>query len=207
VPGSAHQYSNFGYVLLQQLVEDVGGKPFARFMSEDLFAPLGMAASTFDQSLPNRHPAGAASPHSPDGRAHAQTLHPSALGQGGLWTTPSDLCLLAIELMRAQRGEDPRLLDPAGIRAALSVEREIDPARNMSFSRQGLGFFLLPTAGGFAFCHPGFNAPGATCLFLGFPETGQGVAIMANGARGLELSLEVLSALAVEYAWPVILAD
>jgi len=47
LPGSQWQYSNIGYVVIQQLLEDVLGKPFAAIARERVFAPLAMASSTF----------------------------------------------------------------------------------------------------------------------------------------------------------------
>ena len=41
-PGTEYVYSNSGYMLLAKVVERAGGKPFAAWMSENLFAPLGM---------------------------------------------------------------------------------------------------------------------------------------------------------------------
>jgi CubicO group peptidase (beta-lactamase class C family) len=200
VPGSGHQYSNFGYIVLQQLLEDVTGRPFAQAMRELVFEPLGMASSTFDHDTAMRE--GIPKPHGGDGAPLESSPHPSALAQGGLWTTPTDLALLAVEIMENHRGGGTGLLSREVAELALAPEVEIDPLQSLGFTGQGLGVFLLSTDRGPGFCHPGFNEPGATCMFLGFPQTGQGAVIMTNGARGLELSFEILSSIAAEYSWP-----
>ncbi|WDQ15437.1 serine hydrolase domain-containing protein [Rhodopirellula sp. P2] len=41
-PGDAMEYSNTNYVLLAGVIESVSGKSFEKFMSEELFQPLGM---------------------------------------------------------------------------------------------------------------------------------------------------------------------
>lgn len=41
LPGSVHKYSNFGYILLSEIIEKVSGKPYEQFMKEDVFAPAG----------------------------------------------------------------------------------------------------------------------------------------------------------------------
>ncbi|MEP3389018.1 MAG: serine hydrolase domain-containing protein [Reichenbachiella sp.] len=41
-PGDKFQYSNLGYSLLAAIVEKVSGKPFDRFLSEEIFKPLSM---------------------------------------------------------------------------------------------------------------------------------------------------------------------
>lgn len=40
-PGTVHKYSNFGYMLLSDIIEKVSGKPYEQFMKEDVFAPAG----------------------------------------------------------------------------------------------------------------------------------------------------------------------
>ncbi|MEL6675800.1 MAG: serine hydrolase domain-containing protein [Bacteroidota bacterium] len=42
-PGRGFNYCNTNYVILAQLVEEVSGLPFDRFMKERMFQPLGMA--------------------------------------------------------------------------------------------------------------------------------------------------------------------
>ena len=46
-PASAYAYSGGGYVLAQLLMEDVTGRSLAELAQEFIFAPLGMANSTF----------------------------------------------------------------------------------------------------------------------------------------------------------------
>ena len=41
LPGSVHKYSNFGFILLSEIIEKVSGKPYEQFMKEDVFAPAG----------------------------------------------------------------------------------------------------------------------------------------------------------------------
>jgi len=41
-PGSTNVYSGGGYVLLQMIIEDVTGEPFATFMHREVTAPLGL---------------------------------------------------------------------------------------------------------------------------------------------------------------------
>jgi CubicO group peptidase (beta-lactamase class C family) len=47
---NAWGYSNSGYVLLQNLVENVTGEDFTSYTLEHLFGPMGMARSTFDDA-------------------------------------------------------------------------------------------------------------------------------------------------------------
>src|SRR5690606_9302269 len=47
-PGSAWSYSGGGYALLQLLIEEISGEPFADYMKRVVFDPLGMSHATFD---------------------------------------------------------------------------------------------------------------------------------------------------------------
>lgn len=56
-PGSRFEYSNSGYVLLGQLIEQASGETYAEFVSKNIFAPLGMQDSGYDWNaaiLPHR---------------------------------------------------------------------------------------------------------------------------------------------------------
>ena len=47
VPGTKWQYSNIGYVVIQEILEDALGKPFFQIARETVFKPLGMKNSSF----------------------------------------------------------------------------------------------------------------------------------------------------------------
>lgn len=56
-PGSRFEYSNSGYVLLGQLIEQLSGESYGEFVSKNIFAPLGMQGSGYDWNatiLPRR---------------------------------------------------------------------------------------------------------------------------------------------------------
>lgn len=47
-PGERPLYSNLGYGILDHVIERVSGKPYADFMREEVFLPLGMTRSSID---------------------------------------------------------------------------------------------------------------------------------------------------------------
>lgn len=51
-PGSIHSYSNFSFALIGLLVEDAADMPFAQYVNGNIFQPLGMDHSSFEQPLP-----------------------------------------------------------------------------------------------------------------------------------------------------------
>jgi CubicO group peptidase (beta-lactamase class C family) len=83
VPGTRHAYSNAGYVCLALVVERACGEPLPAFARRHIFVPLGMADTIF-WSGPEPVPAQAA----PLARIHPAPL---SLGDGGMWSTATDL--------------------------------------------------------------------------------------------------------------------
>lgn len=45
-PGTAYEYSNYGFAILGRVVSNVSGMPYARYVNEHLLQPLGMTSST-----------------------------------------------------------------------------------------------------------------------------------------------------------------
>lgn len=199
-PGKKHDYSNFGYLIIQKLLEDVSGKPFPDIMKETVLEPLEMTNSTFtypSEELLKR----IAVPHDKKGEARESGLHPTALAQGGLLTTPIDLGKYVVELMNAYRGRPSRVLSPSMVRKMLTPEVKLNPREFMGFTGQGPGMFLVERENNVFFTHPGANELGATCNVIGCAETGQGAAVMTNGINGSLLSLEALFSVTKEYNW------
>jgi serine beta-lactamase-like protein LACTB len=50
VPGEEFLYTSVGYILLSALIESVSETPYIEFMSRQVFGPLGMASTEFDNS-------------------------------------------------------------------------------------------------------------------------------------------------------------
>jgi CubicO group peptidase (beta-lactamase class C family) len=79
-----------------------------------VLAPLGMTRSTFAQTLPPAWRDAAATAHRGDGSAVPGRwhVHPEAAA-AGLWTTPTDLARLVVEVQQAQAGRSDKLLSRA----------------------------------------------------------------------------------------------
>jgi len=184
VPGTEIRYSNMGYVIVQKAIEDVAGQPFARYAQDLLLNPIQMTSSTFQQpldpSLENR----AAFPHDENGQPGERFYNPGALGQGGLWTTPSDLGLFAIEVMKAANGE------PTSALSSETVKRMLTPGHRTLDGGKfwGLGLLVLGNRGFFqAGSDPGFRS-----LMAAFPGMGKAIVVMVNGDGGELLQLRLL---------------
>jgi len=187
LPGSRHRYSGGGYEVMQQLVEDVTGKPFPAVARELVLGPLGMSRSTYEQPLPPRYAAGAATAHRGNGEAIAGKWHTyPEMAAAGLWTTPSDLARVILEIQK-----------PGKVLNAETVDRMLTGV----IGDYGLGFSVGRKDGTRSFAHGGANA-GFRCGLWGYRDTGNGAVVMTNGDRGGELASEVLRSIAAEYGWP-----
>lgn len=53
-PGDKYEYGGSGYVLLALIIEKVSGKPYPRFLRENIFRPLGMNSTlVYDETRPS----------------------------------------------------------------------------------------------------------------------------------------------------------
>lgn len=198
-PGAAWLYSGGGTSIAQLAVEDVTGGPLAEFMQSTILRDAGMTQSSYAQPLPQAIARAAAHAHDGEGRPIAGGWHiyPEQAA-AGLWTNPTDLARFALWVMAGT--EDPRAPGPQRTVAAFLLEPQagLAPRGNQAM---GLGFFLDGDGRSFRFSHGGSNE-GFRAFLIGFPQAGQGAAIMVNGDAGYPLIQELLRAVALEYGWP-----
>jgi len=189
VPGTRWRYSGGGYTVMQQLVADVAKKPFAEVAKQLVLDPAGMKHSTYEQPLPVRLAAQAATAHRAGqpikGRFHT---YPE-MAAAGLWTTPADLALLAVELQKALAGRSNKIISKE--MAAQMMSRQ--------FGGWGLGPGVEVINGVVKFSHGGVDE-GFEAFWVGYGD-GRGAAVMTNGDRGSALANEVLRSVAREYGW------
>ena len=192
-PGSIYRYSGGGYTVMQHLLSEVTGRDFPALLQELVLGPAGMEHSSYLQPLPPEREVHAASGHLRDGsRVEGEWHIYPEMAAAGLWTTPTDLARLAVEVQKSYRGESNRILSQEMTRQMLSP---------MEPGGHGLGFSLSrPGEGDARFGHGGSNN-GFKCQLQAFVEGGRGAAIMTNGDMVSALAQEVLYAIAAEYEW------
>jgi CubicO group peptidase (beta-lactamase class C family) len=198
VPGNVWRYSNIGYVLIQLLLEDALGRPFVEIAEETIFKPTGMKSSTFMYPLSAEQRQREAMPHNKNGELCEPAMHGSALAQGGLITTPTDLAKFTLELMQAYQGKSRGIFSQGMARQLFNSEREID-FYGLPMA-MGLGAFLRGKDH-FTFSHTGYNYPGSGSWLEACPNEGKGVTVMVNGENAVLLELEILAAVFKEYEW------
>lgn len=188
-PGSAYRYSGGGTTILQLVVEDVTGRAFEDYMAEAVLEPIGMTRSTFAQPLPEDRWDDAATAYRASGAEVEEKWHVyPEKAAAGLWTTPTDLARLAIEVQRSLTGESNWVLS-----RAMTV-RMLTPVRD----GYGLGFGTEDSPTG-RFGHGGANE-GYRASLTAFRD-GRGIAVMTNSDAGGPLAQEIMYAIGKEYGW------
>ncbi|MCH7904902.1 MAG: serine hydrolase [Armatimonadetes bacterium] len=93
-PGQAFSYSNTGYFLLAELVEQISGESLREFAKENVFEPLGMNATVFQDDFRQliMHKA-YGYVESPEDGLLAGVVPLAVAGAGGLITTLHDMML------------------------------------------------------------------------------------------------------------------
>ncbi|HEU4372960.1 MAG TPA: serine hydrolase domain-containing protein [Telluria sp.] len=191
-PGSKWRYSGGGYTVMQQLVADVTGKPFAAVMQQAVLKPMGMTASSFAQPPAAATARATAAGYYADrtpvaGRWH---IYPE-MAAAGLWTNPSDLARFAIGIQRSLAGTANPVIPAALTRVMLTDQKDGD----------GLGVFLKGAGKTLEFSHGGRDE-GFDTLLRAFAETGQGVVIMINANDNSMMMQRISAAVARQYHWP-----
>ena len=190
-PFTAQKYSGGGTVIVQLVLTEVMGKPFATIMRELVLDPVGMTNSTYEQPLPAERDANAARAHDGRGRAMNAKWHVyPEQAPAGLWTTPTDLAKLGIEVQKALRGES-KLLTRA------QAQELTSPVGTGGFA---VGFSIEKRNEGWYFMHGGSNW-GFQCDILMHKLKGYGVAVMTNSDSGGRLIGEIEARIAAAHGW------
>lgn len=93
-PGENFAYSNSNYILLGRIIEIVSGQPFAVFVRENIFAPLNMKNSGYDDNSTLLKHRAVGYIKQPDRIINARYMDmTNAYAAGGLYSTAEDLLL------------------------------------------------------------------------------------------------------------------
>ena len=166
-PFEIMKYSGGGTMIMQLALEDAVGIAFGDYVLEQVFTPIGMEQSTFSQPLSTDLDVRSARAHDGTGQPMDAKWHAyPELAVAGLWTTPTDLAKLLIEVQKSALGESNQVLNK-------SLANElIEP---VGIGNYAVGF---ETEGSF-FGHGGTNR-GFTCNMHGHKQNGYGMATMTN---------------------------
>jgi CubicO group peptidase (beta-lactamase class C family) len=173
-PGDYAEYSNIALALVGYLVEQISGTPFDRFCTERIFAPLGMANTSFRLADLDRDRV--AMPYERDGITFTAHGHVglATYPDGGLRAPVPELARFLAMFAAGGAHERGRLLGEPTVAEMSRVQYpDVDDV-------QGLVWFYTDLFGGALLGHDGEDPGTASYMFFD-PADGAGVLLAANG--------------------------
>jgi len=177
LPETDFQYSDAGFCIIQQLIEDIYEMPFGEIMKEIIFAPLQMNNSTYEIVFSDAIKGKFSCGHNKDGNVvnEKYPIYPYAAASG-LWTTPTDIGKLVLELMSSLQGKSKLGL-------SINSVKELFNSKGCK-GWNGLGMFLDGSEKEIEVSSLGWGV-GFQCMMVAFPYLGKGAIIMTNTDLGV----------------------
>ena len=197
-PGERFAYSGEAYIYLQKAMEQVTAKSAIEFITSvlELFE---MANSRFVWTGEENSPL--ACGHDEMGNPVEKKMWPEMRGSGSLHTTSTEYAQFMCAVMKPSDSE--YYLSPEMTCEMFKSQVQVND--NAPWHKDwpkptvvtddlvswGLGWGLQQTSQGYSFWHWGDNDHYHS-IAMGFPENGQGIVILTNGANGQKLILRIL---------------
>jgi len=191
-PGLAYEYSNYGFMILGRIVQNVSKMPYADYVAANILRPLGMTSTTLE---PSKVP--------PDRLAHGyrwederwkeekQLAHGAGGAMGGMLTTVNDLSKYVAVYLSAWPPHDGPETAPIR-RSSLREMQQLWRPAGATVTRDDSGALQL-ASGGYAYglrvsqscafrtvvSHTG-GLPGFGSIMQWLPEYGVGIVAFGN---------------------------
>jgi len=192
-PGERFSYSGEGFVYLQKVVEQITGKPLNAYMTEAVFAPLGMGSSSYVWR--DDYDSRSASGHDEDAQPRDKFKPKDSNAASSLHTTARDYATFLDAILQGKG------LKPATLREMERPQVAVDPECTNCTERVpgalsrsvfwGLGIGIQETADGESLWHWGDNGS-FKCYTVIYPKQKVGVVYFANSENGLSVAGEVV---------------
>ncbi len=129
-PGTVSAYSNYGAALAGYIVERVSGRPFNQYVDENIFKPLGMAHSSFEQPLPKSLASQMSKGYrsASDGPKPFEAVGPAPAGS--LSSTAADMARFMTAHLQGGQYDGARILRPETVSLMHSRLYVLNPAAN-----------------------------------------------------------------------------
>ena len=171
-PGSRWAYSNYGFILLGVVIEQVTGQSYYDYVHAHIYAPAGMTSSGSlpeDQAVPDRSIGYTKPPGTTAWVPNTDTLPYRGTSAGGGYSTVEDLARFAHALL------SHKLLNPNSTRLLIAGKVETGAGDNYAY-----GFDDARATDGNGWVGHGGGAPGMNGDLRIYPKSGYVVAVLAN---------------------------
>lgn len=169
-PGASWSYSNAGYYLVAVIIEQASGKPYAQFLDDELFLPLGLASTAVCGSTP-RVP-------TPDGYmrlAATKQVVPIHAAEMSILFGGGNICSTAPDLVRWTRA----LTTGRAVSAASYQQMTYPWASIGPTATYGFGLIADVDRGNARVLHDGLVI-GFQAFLMHYPDQDLTVAVLAN---------------------------
>jgi len=174
-PGSVHKYNNSGYFLLGAIIEKVSGQPYATFVEQRIFVPLGMTQTAYEGHERVKGPRAAGHTKTPTGfDASMQISMSLPYAAGALVSTVDDLARWDAAISAGK------------VLKADSLKKAFTPYTLTTGKRTGYGYgWGVGEIRGMPVIDHGGSIPGFSTFALRLPEQKLYVAVLTNADSGL----------------------
>ena len=181
-PGERWEYCNSGYTLLAEIISRVTGKPYAAWMKENVFIPLGMTRTRFPDDAGTIIKDRAYSYTEGPLGLRTAVVSKMSLGCSNLFSTVEDLAKWAVNFADAK----------VGGRAVIDRMAERGVLNDGTVTDYAYGQFVGVHRGLRTISHDGGIGGFRSALFR-FPDQGLAVAVLANADhfRAMRLAKDV----------------
>ncbi len=174
-PGTKWVYSNHGFAVLGQIVEDVSGQSLDRYLRDHIFEPLEMEHTDLIRSGRVRPRLATGYVLRPGGLKPVADREVPTPGGGGMYSTAGDMARYVAALLRMGAGGHGSVLKPATVASMFQPNFQPDPRS------PGMGLAFEPGE------ESGHKTVGKTGVLSGFlsamvlaPDDGIGVFALSN---------------------------
>jgi CubicO group peptidase (beta-lactamase class C family) len=192
-PGTAYEYSNYGFAILGQVVARASGRPYDDYVNNEILKPLGMRASTLHMNaVPQNQVALGYRWEDNTWKEEPILAHGSFGSMGGLWTSGRDLARYVAFLMsafpprdEAERGPVRRssvreMQQASRAQPAFALRNAVDAPLQLGVSSYGYGLGISQDCRFNYVVGHGGGLPGYGSLMRWLPEYGVGIIAMGN---------------------------
>ncbi|MBS7256489.1 serine hydrolase domain-containing protein [Flavobacterium branchiicola] len=136
-PGTSWSYSGGGYVIIQMALEDTFNTSIAELAKQYIFSPLGLKNTTMTQPNEKGFLTNVALVHDQNEKVIRTGLPITPqVGASGMWSTPTDLALIAIEIQNALRNKNNKVISHSIAQKVTEVTALKDAVAGWSYGWQ-----------------------------------------------------------------------